>query len=434
MDEIAYVILNIAVNIYQGFIVTYFLMNCMERKAGLSKRLVYMAGTGIIGTFLNVELFITAYEEMWVFLTYILMIIVSVIFFKAKYIEKIVYCAIIFVITVFASALVGSLIGFLNGYTYLDLVLNNSIYKAIAMLVTQIVIGIIVILALRFINHRKLGKSIISTSIMVAIATIGIFENTLLLMLITDRNNNDITYMFGALGGMVILIALCFVIYRNAENNYSNRIEHELQLQALREQQKDVELINYNIQEISKVRHELNRVMNTMEMLIDDNKIDEAKNFIKQFDSNYVSNLKKVYYTDNIILNYVINRKVAECDEKEIKFKCVINGNSIWIEDGELHCVVGNLLDNAIEAAQIAENKQICLELNCNEECLNIDISNTVANNYVVDSELKTTKKNSSIHGYGLKNVRAIVKKYNGEIEFSQKENKFICSLMLIRS
>lgn len=55
-----------------------------------------------------------------------------------------------------------------------------------------------------------------------------------------------------------------------------------------------------------------------------------------------------------------------------------------------------------------------------------IEITNTfVSIPQERDGELITDKKNSNIHGYGMKSIKRIVKKYDGFIECQVKEKKY---------
>ena len=101
--------------------------------------------------------------------------------------------------------------------------------------------------------------------------------------------------------------------------------------------------------------------------------------------------------------------------------------------------ILGNLLDNAIEACEKTENKkEIKLEIKYILNNLFITIENTYNGN-LNDAERggehtelpKTTKGDFINHGVGLRNVNDIVNKYNGEMSWTAKDNVFRVEILM---
>ena len=91
--------------------------------------------------------------------------------------------------------------------------------------------------------------------------------------------------------------------------------------------------------------------------------------------------------------------------------------------------ILGNLLDNAIEAASKVENseKWMKTQIQYNKGCILIVIENACNDkfiNYDHDRYL-TTKSDKAEHGIGLESVRYTVEKYHGTVEIEKKESIF---------
>lgn len=86
----------------------------------------------------------------------------------------------------------------------------------------------------------------------------------------------------------------------------------------------------------------------------------------------------------------------------------------INIEDIDLCSAVSNILENAVEACRECKDKRIDMHAAVHNENLIIQISNTYKEKQIDNS--KTSKSDSEFHGYGIKSVMHIIRKYDGSI------------------
>ena len=91
--------------------------------------------------------------------------------------------------------------------------------------------------------------------------------------------------------------------------------------------------------------------------------------------------------------------------------------------------LLGNLLDNAIEACEKTKESFIDLKIKYVKNTIFISISNS-KNSEKVNIE-STSKEDKENHGYGIYNIRNIVRQYGGFIEFHDRGNVFEISLSL---
>jgi sensor histidine kinase regulating citrate/malate metabolism len=101
------------------------------------------------------------------------------------------------------------------------------------------------------------------------------------------------------------------------------------------------------------------------------------------------------------------------------------------IETADIVTILGNLLDNAVDVVAKTENKMINLDIEYNRGSLFIQINNTFDSVVKYDNEHIVTLKDSDEHGYGLKNIKRSVEKYNGYVDISHKENIFSVAIIL---
>ena len=112
--------------------------------------------------------------------------------------------------------------------------------------------------------------------------------------------------------------------------------------------------------------------------------------------------------------------------------KCYVSvaiPQKLKINYGDVGILLGNLLDNAIEACEKTKESFIDLKIKYVKNTIFISISNS-KNSEKVNIE-STSKEDKENHGYGIYNIRNIVRQYGGFIEFHDRGNVFEISLSL---
>ncbi len=130
---------------------------------------------------------------------------------------------------------------------------------------------------------------------------------------------------------------------------------------------------------------------------------------------------------DNSYINYLVKSKTAAIKQNSIDFKFINNLNfETSIDPSDLCVIIGNALDNAIEANEkIKEKDKRWIKLDIFNDNVNIIISISNAVDKDVDLNFKTSKKDKTLHGIGINSIKKAVEKNEGLIFFSQKKHIF---------
>ena len=106
------------------------------------------------------------------------------------------------------------------------------------------------------------------------------------------------------------------------------------------------------------------------------------------------------------------------------------------IADIDLYILISNLIDNSVEAAKKIKEALISILIYSNERYIYIEIGNSTDNNVMKNNpKMKTTKDNKLLHGYGIENIRDIINKYHGEIEYkNQTDTYIVCKVILLKN
>lgn len=139
--------------------------------------------------------------------------------------------------------------------------------------------------------------------------------------------------------------------------------------------------------------------------------------------------------TNSTIISSILQSKKSVCDMKRIQFAYETLFDQIFnISDLELIIILGNILDNAIEATEKVLPKDKAIHLSINQ--INTYLVIQCTNPYVVKPQLNngkliTTKEEKALHGIGLANVTEVCEKYGGELSFSFENEIFVINILL---
>ena len=135
------------------------------------------------------------------------------------------------------------------------------------------------------------------------------------------------------------------------------------------------------------------------------------------------SDLKETAHVcDNELLNAIMARYKRQCDDMAITFTTDIRSGVLnFMSDSDLTSLFCNLLDNATEAACKVPNSYIEVNI-CKREntpfVLITVVNSCRINPFLNNNEkLVSTKRDKHAHGFGMKSIQNVCKKYNGDIQ-----------------
>lgn len=203
---------------------------------------------------------------------------------------------------------------------------------------------------------------------------------------------------------------------------YDSNLEQSLRLEAYDYEDKYIDAITERTVEYNKLRHDMKNHFDIVERMINTSHIQEAKDYMEQisFDQG-----EHYVHVNHLVLNYILSNKTKLAKSHGIDLCSVIIGKPVtFIADVDYSILVGNLLDNAIEATIEAKENEINLCLSFYEDRFVIEVKNCVVDKPKSKQRL-TNKKDKSKHGIGLKNIKDIVEKYNGQDVIEVNGNVF---------
>ena len=180
-------------------------------------------------------------------------------------------------------------------------------------------------------------------------------------------------------------------------------------------------------------RHDYHNHIQVMKAHMALGQSDEINDYLNKLDKDLTS-VDTIIKSGNIMLDAILNSKLSLAASKkiEINAKAAAPG-TVNISDIDLCVIVGNLLDNAIEACMKIENEEnrfIRVYIGIFKEQFYISISNAAGNEIKKHGgQYQTTKRGS--HGFGLMRVDRVVQKYEGYVNRQNEEGVFATEIML---
>ena len=142
-------------------------------------------------------------------------------------------------------------------------------------------------------------------------------------------------------------------------------------------------------------------------------------------------------HTGNEALDVLLTEKGLACGREHINLSCIADGPALaHMAPSDLYSLVLNALDNAIEAVRQVEDprrRSISLVIKRRGGMVIVHVENYFADALDIDTDglPRTTKADSASHGYGIKSMKLIAKRYGGTLHARTQGNVFHLNIML---
>lgn len=208
----------------------------------------------------------------------------------------------------------------------------------------------------------------------------------------------------------------------------------ETEVQSLRYQQTYYAELDYSQHQIRKLSHDMQNHLNVIASLLAEDKKEEAENYIEQFSDRLPSGNRE--FSRNSIVNSVLNYKYNMAILKNIDCFFNVSIDELQnLDDISVCSLLSNTLDNAIEACDKISDlskRYISLKSRTVNNHFIYELTNSKINPIIKKGDgFVTGKSDSLIHGYGLLNVREIVEKYQGTLDYSYTDTEFTVTVLI---
>ena len=426
------IIFENAINLFQSVVVTVFLMVSLGCKDKYNKKCTGIIGIVITFIYLTVSNHIVYFESVGIYIYMVYSLIFSFVVLGGTIIEKIFYNIMMICCLAGSSLLGGGLVSLVVKKDFLIIIEYGTFYRYAGAVLNQLllVFFFIFLIKIKKLLIAKDNKYMFRMSMIPAISVI-------VCCFMVYRSDNsyemNVIYTFIAMAGIIIINVISVFLLIMEQKLYEQKMRQQVMLGAYQQKEKDIESILDMQKQNSKQRHDIKNVLILIRELINDEQYAKATEMLDKYSTGQKNvNLAEII-SNSIVLNYLLNRKINQCYDSGIDMGCYVLGDITGVDDMDLYILLENLCDNAIEAAAQSNNPTIKLQISEDNGNLCIYIGNTTSGNVLRSNpDMNTTKKDKSMHGFGIMNIRDIIDKYNGTINYEQQgDNYLMCRCRL---
>lgn len=274
------------------------------------------------------------------------------------------------------------------------------------------------------------GNLEISNLRMFAFAGLIMFFDIIASAVITQYIRGDFNRFYVVCLDVYNIFCCLFALFLMLSVVRQKKLQNELFIieRLWNEKRQQYDINKENIDLINRKCHDLKHQIRHLGggAMLEDGIVKEIEDIISTYDSPVK--------TGNEALDIILTEKSILCNRNDVKLCCIVDGSSLsFMNNSDLYALFGNIIDNAAEAvAGLDKDKRtISLTVRKVNSFLIINIHNYYGGELRFDGQLPmTTKVDTSSHGFGMKSVLAICRKYGGEMSISTENNVFNLNIM----
>lgn len=233
---------------------------------------------------------------------------------------------------------------------------------------------------------------------------------------------------------MMICISLALAALLGLALGYIQRKRYE---KAIVEYQN--KLLSQEMEEVRGIyktmrgwRHDYHNHMQSIKAQLAMDDLEQARNYLNELETD-LDDIRLLFDTGNIQVDAILNAKISLALEKGIPcdYKAVLP-QKMTVSDIDFCVLIGNLIDNGVEACRSLPPEQQFLRLYIGplKQQLYISVSNATGETVrKLDAEYISTKRGD--HGHGLLRINRVVEKYRGYINRKNEPGVFVTEVLL---
>lgn len=311
---------------------------------------------------------------------------------------------------------------------------NGQIFNQFYSVVTVFLIFISELLTEKIISYKKGADTIQNLPlIVVPICSIGIIAFIAYNQTISNKEIIFISF------GLLLINFVVFYLYNYLVKLLSQKYENEMLKLSMQGYSNQINTILQSEERVKALRHDMKHHMNELKFLAKQNDTGAIQEYIDHM-MEFIRNSDEMVASENIEMDSILNYMLQKAKEQNLSVKVNVQLPKAMEHSFDIVIILGNLLENAIEAAIQTEEKFLSVDIQMHQGILKILIENSYSGKVLLHKDenqrefLASTKKNPSQHGIGISNIKRIVDKYNGILEVNYEDTRFQVKVLLYMS
>lgn len=217
-------------------------------------------------------------------------------------------------------------------------------------------------------------------------------------------------------------------MFDHLEQSALNREKLVVAAERAHLQDENIEALSQAYAGQRQMTHDYRAQLSTLADILDQGNWEEAKSYLSELIALQSERILLVS-THNAAIDAILNQKGYIGQRQGIDMRFRVNDLSgLTLPRVDVTIVLGNLIDNAMEAClRVPESDRwVSIQILYAQGILSISIINPSLPVQIINGQIPTTKSEPLLHGYGLRNVKDILNKYEAEYTFSFEDGRFI--------
>lgn len=182
--------------------------------------------------------------------------------------------------------------------------------------------------------------------------------------------------------------------------------------------------------EMRGYKHDFHHHLQTLKGQLEAGEVERALAYITELDEK-LTHVDTLIKTGNVALDAILSAKLSQAKEEGIPVTMKANvPEGLTLSDVELSIIVGNLLDNAIEACREAEEKFLRIYMGMKGKMLYFSMLNAAGKKQRKQGSLFASRK-EGLHGFGLRRAEAILEKHGGWVKYNSEDAAFTSEFLV---
>lgn len=232
---------------------------------------------------------------------------------------------------------------------------------------------------------------------------------------------------------LVIINLLVFYLFDKLHKMHRMEMEVALVDQQNKALENELNLVALSNEKVKQFNHDIKNHLFAIEQLAKNDDSEDIVAYIRSLSGSMrISN--EYIKTGNALLDGFINMKLEDAEKSGAQvFTDIRISNSVQIEEKDISILMGNLLDNAVDAVRKCDTpKMIRIIMSEEPGIVAVKVENTFNGDInTSNGHFVSTKEYSHNHGLGLKNVSKVVGDYNGSTHIEYADNIFSVNVVL---
>lgn len=275
--------------------------------------------------------------------------------------------------------------------------------------------NVVLVLAFMF-KHIYTRKTDYSFKSKYSLFLILISMGTIIIGILTINDNSSYDYLIAVI--LLLINLMNFYIYNLEQKHLETQHMLELIEVSNNAYKSQIQIMNESQKKLRFIRHDLQKHLNKIRNLIDNEDFQSIPDYLYEMEEAVA--VKHEYSkTGNKDVDSLINYELSLAADLGAAIIYDVNlPEKLNISSFDMTIILGNLMDNAIEALKHSDRKMLKINIQFNKGIIRIDIENSYDPTY-------KKKNDGREHGIGLLSVENTLQKYHGKLDSYPEESKY---------